>query len=62
MFLKILEQAQEIEMAFAKLFDHLHDRMLFPAPFQSKANEKLVVVDSIVQSNNEAVDGVEVIV
>jgi hypothetical protein len=62
MFLKILEQLQEIKMVLAELFDHLHDGMLFPSPLQPKSNEELVIVDSTVQTGNEAVNGVELVV
>jgi hypothetical protein len=62
MFLKILEQLQEIKMVLAELFDDLHDEMLFPAPLQPKSNEELVIVDRIVQTGNEAVNGVELFV
>lgn len=49
-------------MVLAELFDHLHDGMLFPAPLQPKSNEELVIVDSTVQTGNEAVNGVELVV
>lgn len=62
MFLKIHKLAKEIVVVLLKLFCNLMDGMPLPASIQSKANEKLVTLNSSIQTLNQPINCVEVVV